>query len=59
MIKRAYLPPQRAQGTVNGLFWEDGSVWSLRDARAIANDQLLRIPVRKVLPAGYLNYLVK
>ncbi len=59
MIKWAYLPPQRAQGTVNGLFWADGLVWSLRDARAIANDQSIRIPERKVLPVGYLNYLAK
>jgi hypothetical protein len=50
MLKRAYLPPQRVQGTVNGLFLTDGSVWSLRDARAIADDPLLKIPERKVLP---------
>jgi len=37
MVKRAYLAGQRANGTVNGLFWEDGSVWSIDDARAISN----------------------
>jgi hypothetical protein len=50
MVKPAYLPPQRAQGTINGVFWPDGSVWSLRDARTIANDPSLKIPERKVLP---------
>lgn len=41
MAKRAYLRGQRLQGTVNGLFWPDGSVTSLQDARAIANDPKL------------------
>jgi hypothetical protein len=50
MLKRAYLPPQRAQGTVNGLFLTNGSVWSLRDARAIADDPSLKIPERTILP---------
>jgi hypothetical protein len=57
MIKLAYLPPQRAQGTVNGLFWPDGSVWSLRDARAIAADPSLDLRERQTLPPGYLDYL--
>ena len=59
MIKRAYLPPQRKQGTVNGLFWPDGSVWTLRDARAIANDPNLKLPEKHSLPPGYLSYLDK
>lgn len=59
MIKRAYLPPQRAQGTVNGLFWPDGSVWSLKDARAIAEDPTLSLPEKQTLPPGYLDYLSK
>jgi len=50
MIKPAYLPPQRAQGTINGLFWTDGSVWSLSDARAISGDSLLKIPENEILP---------
>lgn len=50
MVKPAYLPPQRAQGTVNGLFWTDGSVSSQRDARAIAGDPSLVIPERKFVP---------
>ena len=54
MIKRAYLPPQRDKGTINGLFWPDGSVWSLRDARALANDPSLKLPERNTLPPGFL-----
>ena len=38
MVKPAYLTPQRNIGTINGLFYEDGSVFSLADARAIANN---------------------
>ena len=50
MVKPAYLPPQRAQGTINGLFLPDGSVWSLNDARAIADDPSLDIPEKRILP---------
>jgi len=46
MVKRAYLPAQRAKGTVNGLFWEDGAVWSLADARAVAGDAELVLEER-------------
>ncbi|MFB6129476.1 MAG: glycoside hydrolase [Salinigranum sp.] len=35
MVKPAYLPPMRGNGVLNGLFHEDGAVWSLEDARAI------------------------
>ena len=35
MVKPAYLPPMRGNGVLNGLFHEDGAVWSLDDARAI------------------------
>jgi hypothetical protein len=59
MVKRAYLPAQRRQGTINGLFWPDGSVWSLRDARAIANDPSLKLPQNQTLPPGFLSYLKK
>lgn len=38
MVKPAYLLPQRNVGTINGLFYEDGSVFSLADARVIAGD---------------------
>jgi hypothetical protein len=43
MAKRAYLKGQRLHGTVNGLFWPDGSVTSLKDAQAIANDPKLKL----------------
>ncbi|WP_224334172.1 glycoside hydrolase [Haloprofundus halobius] len=35
MVKPAYVPLQRKSGVVNGLFHEDGAVWSLDDARAL------------------------
>jgi hypothetical protein len=57
MVKKAYLPPQRAKGTVNGLFWPDGSVWSLEDARAIAKNPELKLVEKKSLPPGFLDYL--
>jgi len=50
MLKPAYLPPQRAKGTFNGLFHEDGAVWSLADARAVANDDTLEFEERQELP---------
>ncbi len=46
MVKPAYLPPQRPKGTVNGLFHEDGAVWSLADARAVAGDPALVLEER-------------
>lgn len=48
MVKRAYLKVQRFKGTVNGLFWPDGSVASLRDARAIAGDPRLKLKERPI-----------
>ena len=35
MVKQAYLPTQRSNGTFNGLFYEDGSVYSQADLEAI------------------------
>lgn len=35
MVKPAWVQPQRRRGVLNGLFHEDGEVWSLEDARAI------------------------
>jgi hypothetical protein len=52
MVKPAYLPPQRKYGTVNGLFWPDGSVSSLKDARAIARDPNLQLRERPI-PADF------
>ncbi|HTS71223.1 MAG TPA: glycoside hydrolase [Terriglobia bacterium] len=57
MIKRAYLPSQRHKGTINGLFWPDGSAWSLADARAIARDPSLKLTENKTLPPGFLDFL--
>ena len=52
MVKRAYLKVQRLKGTANGLFWPDGAVASLRDARAIADDPTLKLEERPI-PAGF------
>lgn len=35
MVKEAYLPTQRLNGTFNGLFYPDGSVYSQEDLQAI------------------------
>ena len=59
MIKLAYLPPQRAQGTINGLFWPNGSVWSLADAKSIAEDPALKLEQNHTIPSGFLDYLKK
>lgn len=39
MVKPAYLPSQRLNGTFNGLFHEDGRVYSADDFRAISGKQ--------------------
>ena len=39
MIKPAYLPAQRINGTFNGLFHEDGSVYSASDYLSISGKQ--------------------
>jgi hypothetical protein len=57
MVKRAYLPSQRGNGTINGLFWPDGSVWSLKEARDIAKDPALNLMEKNSVPAGFLDYL--
>ena len=50
MLKPAYLPAQRPKGTLNGVFHEDGAVWSLADARAIADDPALQATERPDWP---------
>lgn len=52
MVKPAYLPVQRKNGTVNGLFWPDGAVTSLKDARGIARDPKLQLRERSI-PAKF------
>lgn len=50
MVKPAYLIHQRRVGTLNGLFHEDGAVWSLADARAVANDLNFQAEQRQQWP---------
>lgn len=50
MLKPAYLLEQRKKGTLNGVFHEDGAVWSLADARAIAQDPKLQFTERRQWP---------
>ncbi|WP_143423299.1 glycoside hydrolase 5 family protein [Halegenticoccus soli] len=50
MLKPAYLPNQRRKGRLNGLFHEDGAVWSAADARAVAGDPDLEIDERREPP---------
>ena len=50
MLKPAYLPPQRAKGTLNGIFHEDGAVWSLEDARAASNNPNFEAEERREWP---------
>ncbi|GAA0255406.1 glycoside hydrolase family 5 protein [Haladaptatus pallidirubidus] len=35
MLQPAYTQPMRRKGVLNGIFHEDGAVWSLEDAKAI------------------------
>ncbi|MFB6131172.1 MAG: cellulase family glycosylhydrolase [Salinigranum sp.] len=51
MLKPAYLPTQRERGRMNGVFHEDGAVFSLDDARAVAADSSLDLPERRRAPA--------
>ena len=50
MVKPAYLPAQRPHGTINGVFWEDGAVWSLADARAVSGNPKLQLEERPGWP---------
>ncbi len=50
MLKPAYLLAQREKGTLNGLFHEDGAVWSLADARALSGDASFDAPERRQWP---------
>ncbi|HEV3272385.1 MAG TPA: hypothetical protein VGZ93_09415 [Candidatus Methylacidiphilales bacterium] len=53
MVKRAYLPSMRPNGTINGLFWPDGSVWSFADARAIAGDPKSNFKQKQSVPPDF------
>ncbi len=50
MLKPAWLLAQRRKGTLNGVFHEDGAVWSLADARAISGDMHFQATERKAWP---------
>lgn len=50
MLKPAYLTGQRKVGTFSGLFHEDGSVFSLEDARAVSGISDLVLPEKHTLP---------
>lgn len=54
MVKPAYLTAQRPNGTFNGLFHEDGSVYSLADYQAVAHTTEEK-PVTPTLPKWYLE----
>ena len=56
MVKPAYLMAQRPNGTYNGLFHEDGSVYSLKDYQAIAGKDKIR-PIKASLPDWYVKSL--
>lgn len=51
LLKPAYLPDMRTRGRLNGVFHEDGAVWSAADARAIAGDAALDVTERRAWPA--------
>lgn len=50
MLRPAYLTGQRSVGTFNGIFHEDGSVYSLEDARAVAGDDSLQLKEKHCMP---------
>jgi hypothetical protein len=50
MVKPAHHLQQRAAGTIGGVFHEDGAVWSLEDARALAGNDDLELEERPQLP---------
>ncbi len=54
MLKPAYLPHQRSLGTVNGLFHEDGAVYSLADAKSVAHNPNFMAVERREKP-GWLK----
>jgi hypothetical protein len=50
MFRPSFLRVHDRLRWFNGIFHEDGSVWSLEDARAIANDPNLQITEKRELP---------
>ena len=58
MVKPAYLTAQRPNGTYNGLFHEDGSVYSLADYQKISHSDRVK-PVTPTNAPWYLEALKK
>ncbi len=50
MLRPSYLKVHETVRWMNGVFHEDGAVYSLADARAIANDDSLVFPERRTWP---------
>ena len=50
MLKPAYLRSQRAIGTFNGIFHEDGAVYSLADAQAVSGNPNFQAEERNEIP---------
>ncbi len=50
MLKPAWLLVQRHEGTISGVFHEDGRVWSNADARAISQNPAFHAPELKAWP---------
>lgn len=63
MLKPAILPVQRIKAVLNGIFHEDGAVWSLKDAVAISGDKGFQAEERREWPVWARsipeNYLKK
>lgn len=55
MVRPAYAHTQRCKGVISGVFHEDGAVWSLKDARAIAGDSSFEAAERPELPSWALD----
>ena len=58
MVKPAYLTAQRPNGTYNGLFHEDGSVYSLEDYQKVSHCDRVK-PVTPTNAPWYLEALKK
>ena len=53
MLKPAYLTGARNHGTFSGIFHEDGSVYSLEDARAVSGNSELELRENHTLPVCF------
>ena len=53
MLKPAYVNLPRLSGTFSGIFHEDGSVYSLEDARAVSGNSELVLPENPTFPKQF------